>query len=158
MTYYVRQIVLSTHPDKVKNKEKVVRRSTFKTCFDNFNTKEKNKILQLIERHLKFTNIFFELINKKIFKIEGEKDTRFLNVINHSRSEWTYNYNKKFFNDLEFNEVSPDDALKIEYNLSIAALATIKPSLLGFSKNFLNLVGMLPLIFSKLTSSNFCGR
>ena len=91
---------------KVKSKEKVVRRSTFKTCFDNFNTKEKNKILQLIERHLKFTNIFFELINKKIFKIEGEKDTRFLNVINHSRSEWTYNYNKKFFNDLEFNEVS----------------------------------------------------
>ena len=27
-----------------------------------------------------------------------------------------------------------------------------------FSKNFLNLVGMLPLIFSKQTSSNFCGR
>jgi hypothetical protein len=40
----------------------------------------------------------------------------------------------------------------------MAALATIKQSRSGSSKNFLNLGGMLHLIFSKHTSSNFCGR
>ena len=42
--------------------------------------------------------------------------------------------------------------------LSIAALATIKASLELLSKNFLNLVGILPLIFSNLMLSNFSGK
>ncbi len=91
---------------QVKDNEKVVRRNTFKTCFKDFNAKEKNKISQLIERHLKFTNIFLNLVNKTIFKPNGEKDIRFLNVINHSRSEWTYNYKKNLYNNLELNETS----------------------------------------------------
>ena len=42
---------------EVINDQRVVRRNTFETCFNNFNAKEKNKFSQFIERHLKFTHI-----------------------------------------------------------------------------------------------------
>ena len=85
---------------KVINDQRVVRRNTFETCFNNFNAKEKNKFSQFIERHLKFTHIFLSLFDKK----EKENSIKFLNAINHSRAEWTYNYNKRFYNNMKLDE------------------------------------------------------
>ena len=86
---------------EVIENQKVVRRSTFLNCFDNFNSKE-SKLNNFFEKNLKFSSILYNFINKK----NPINKQKIQNQLNSSRSEWTYNYNKKNFNNLEFKEVS----------------------------------------------------
>ena len=85
---------------KLSENKRVLRKKTYDSCFNNINFKS-NKINKFVERNFKFSNIIIELILKKN-SIEEEIQ----NALNHSRSEWTYNYKKKNFNNLNFEEVS----------------------------------------------------
>lgn len=84
----------------IKNK-KVLRRDTFPICFNNFNKKE-SKLNNFFEKNLKFSSILLNLINKKSYL----NKQKIKNQLNNSRAEWTYNYDKKNFNNFEFKEVS----------------------------------------------------
>lgn len=86
---------------KLNKKNIVLRKKTFNTCYNNFNAK-KNKINNLFED----TFIFSNLILKLIFKKNPIEKEEIQNALNQSRSEWTYNYQKKNFNNLNFEEVS----------------------------------------------------
>jgi len=86
---------------KLNTKKIVLRKETFSTCYNNINAK-RNKIKNFFEHNFKFSNIILELIIKKN---PIEKD-EIQNALNHSRSEWTYNYKKKNFNNLSFEESS----------------------------------------------------
>jgi len=86
---------------KVIENTKVVRKNTFPDCFQNFNIK-KNKFNDFFENNFKFSNILFNFI----FKKNDLNNKKIKNQLKHSRSEWTYNYNKKNFNNFKFDEVS----------------------------------------------------
>ena len=99
---------LSDLPDdilcyKVKN-QKVIRRNNYENCYNNFNLKD-NKFGQFIKRNFKLSFLLKNFINDKILNNVGSNDKKIVNnLLNHSRSEWTYNYKKEHFNDLEFDE------------------------------------------------------
>ena len=86
---------------KVIDNQKVLRRKTFPECFNNFN-KNESKFTIFFEKNFKFTNILLNVINKK----NHFNKQKIQNQLNNSRAEWTYNYNKKNFNNFEFREVS----------------------------------------------------
>ena len=79
----------------------VLRKKTFNTCWNNINVK-RNKFNNFFENNFMFSNLIFELI----FKKNPIKKEEIQNALNHSRSEWTYNYKKKNFNNLSFEEAS----------------------------------------------------
>ncbi len=86
---------------EVKDKIKVIGRSTYNNCYNNFIKIENNIFRKFIERHLKFTNILIEFVEFKILNKKKNQDLKYLNAINHSRSEWTYNYRKELYNNYE---------------------------------------------------------
>ena len=90
-------------------KDKVKRKSTFNTCFKNFNEK-KNKFFEFYNKNFKITKILVDRI-KNLFVKKQSENTKTLNVFNNSRSEWTYNYNKNLYNDLEY-----EDAISVSVN------------------------------------------
>ena len=83
---------------KVIDKTKVERKETFKNCYTNFNYRE-NKVFGFIERNLKFTFLFLNLFIDK-----SDSITKIENQLNHSRSEWTYNFNKTNLNGLDLKK------------------------------------------------------
>lgn len=98
------------------NEKKVERKNSFKTCFNNFNLKQ-NNILKFIKRNLNFTYILLKTIDDNTLKKIDTGEN--FNVWNHSRAEWTYNYNKKIYNNLDLDEaisVSTNHMIKL-YNL-----------------------------------------
>lgn len=101
-------IDLSDLPDdilcyQVKD-EKVTRRSTYANCYDNLNSK-KSFFSDLVEKNLKLTTILLNFISKKFLqtKILNEK-LNYNNLMNHSRSDWTYNYKKNHFSSLNLKD------------------------------------------------------
>ena len=82
----------------------VVRRDTYRSCYNNINL-EKNKFSKFIKKNFKFTTLLSEVFIEKLSIIKkSNNDSTFRNVINRSRAEWTYNYKKKNFNNLELEE------------------------------------------------------
>ena len=86
---------------KVIENTKVVRRITFPDCFKNLNIKNR-KFNDFFEHNFKFSNILLNFI----FKKNDLNNKKIQNQLKHSRSEWTYNYNKKNFNNSSFDDVS----------------------------------------------------
>lgn len=83
------------------NGKKVERKNSFKTCFYNLNKKQ-NNILKFIKRNFNFTYLLIKIIDDNTLKkIENNEN---FNAWNHSRAEWTYNYNKKIYNNLDLEE------------------------------------------------------
>ena len=85
---------------QVQNNKRVKRRDTFTGCYKNFN-KQKKIYSKFIEKNFKFTNLIYEMI---IYEVLKKENYRYIDIINHSRSEWSYNYNKNNFNNLEFKD------------------------------------------------------
>ena len=109
---------------KLNKKNIVLRKETFSTCYNNINAK-KNKINNFFEHNFIFSNIIFKSILKKN-PIEKED---IQNALNHSRSEWTYNYKKKNFNNLYFKEASSVSLGYMENLHSLLSSKSIKLSI-----------------------------
>ena len=158
---------------KLNKKNIVLRKETFSTCYNNINAK-KNKINNFFEHNFIFSNIIFKSILKKN-PIEKED---IQNALNHSRSEWTYNYKKKNFNNLNFKEASSVSLGYMENLHSLLSSKSIKfsiavypwPGTLMFDKpenvhvkmwnNFCKkkcnkFYNFMPLFFDEVKSYNF---
>ena len=80
---------------------KIIRKKTYDSCFNNLNSQH-NKLFDFFEKNFKLSKIFIDFIlkndpiDKKIIQDQ----------LNHSRSEWTYNYKKINFQNLDYDKTS----------------------------------------------------
>ncbi len=160
---------------KLNKKNKIERKITSNTCLNNFNDKQ-NKFLNYFERNFNFTYMIIKSIDDMTLrKIDKGRN---INNWNHSRSEWTYNYNKKIHNNLEFDEAISiskkhmtnlyDLLKKNSIDLSIAVYpwpGTLKygeldnPQVITW-KNFCNnkckkFFNFMPFFFAEVDKDNF---
>ena len=85
------------------NGEVVVRRKTFKGCMNNLSDKNiKYKIF--FQNNFRLINTSLDIITKNLanFGLLEEKIPKA--IINHSSSEWVYNFRKEHFNGLNFDQ------------------------------------------------------
>ena len=83
---------------------KIVRRETFVKCFYNLNEKKIGYFEKKFKRHFKFSNLFIELLKKKLVQLKIIDTNKYQDIFNHSRAEWTYNYNKKKLNNYSLKQ------------------------------------------------------
>ena len=73
------------------------------TChYINYDTKE--KILAFMNQKLKLSYELIKIVSDALIKLEIKNQTIKHSVINSQKSEWTFNYNKKNYNNLEREE------------------------------------------------------
>lgn len=95
---------------KIEN-DKIIRRDTFSTCWNNFNIKE-NAFLNFYKKNFNFTQILTEKIFTILVSLNVNKHLIDSNVLNTSRSEWTFKYKEEHFNNKKFEDVR-DHSLSI---------------------------------------------
>jgi hypothetical protein len=77
---------------------KVIQRKTFPSCFRN-NSIKKNMISNFFTSNFYLMSHFYNFIKSKVVKYKVPQE-----IINHSRSDWTYNYKKENHNNYEYEE------------------------------------------------------
>jgi hypothetical protein len=87
---------------KVEN-NKTIRRQKFNICYDNFN-ENKSIVNKFYKKNFNFTQLFVKKINVSLINLNLKKDKISKEIINNSRSEWTYNYRKEHFNNQSLEE------------------------------------------------------
>jgi len=77
---------------------KAIQRKTFPSCYKN-NAIKKNMIYNFFTSNFHLITQLYNLIKSKIVKYEAPNE-----IINHTRSDWTYNYKKENHNNYEYEE------------------------------------------------------
>jgi hypothetical protein len=152
---------------------KVIRKKNYGNCYNNFNAKA-NLYSTFFEKNFKFTLFLVD----SIYQNKKSKNKVFKDILNNSRSEWTYSYNKNNFKGLEFNKailVPLNNMAKLHellsensIDLSVAVYpwpGTLKNDnvnnkqveiwkkfCLNRCKKFYN---FMPILFSKVDKNNF---
>ena len=85
------------------NNSKILRRDTFKNCYENLN-EEKNNILNFYEDKFKFSSLMIKNFNKFLIKLNIKEGKIDKNILNYFRSSWTFNYEKKYYNNQSLEE------------------------------------------------------
>ena len=94
---------------KVIDNKKIERKTSFENCLKNLNEKN-TKLDEFLKKNFKFSQILINLlISPKV-----EESTKIKNQFNHSRSEWTYNYKKNNFNQLDLDIVVSQSVKNME--------------------------------------------
>ena len=83
--------------------EKVVRKKTFSNCYENIN-KVNNKLYIFLKKNFKFSSLIFKSVNKILNDLGVIQDHVSEEIVNHSRSEWTYDYKPQNFDNLTFDK------------------------------------------------------
>ena len=84
-------------------KNKITRRKNYDVCYDNFN-ENKNIIGKFYKKNFNFTQLFIKKINTVLIYLNLKKNNINKEILNNSRSEWTYNYRKEHFNNQSLEE------------------------------------------------------
>tara|TARA_A100000164_G_scaffold317384_1_gene297967 strand:+ start:669 stop:1769 length:1101 start_codon:yes stop_codon:yes gene_type:complete len=108
--YKFREVIvfldLSDLPDDVLcyqvDELKVKRKKDYLNCYNNLNNTE-NKFSKFISKNFKISILLKDFINDNL--LDNKNNEKLLkSLINHSRSEWTYNYKKENFNNMMLDE------------------------------------------------------
>ena len=150
----------------------VLQRKTFANCYKN-NAEKNNRMLNFFSKNFLLLSQFYNLIKTKIIKYKVPQE-----IINHSRSEWTYNYKVENHNNYTYKEsleIIKNNMLKLSellisknIELSIAVYpwpGTLKNDTennkqVKLWKEFCNIncknfYNFMPLFFSELNNSEF---
>jgi len=156
----------------------VLQRKIFTNCYKNFFEKKFlglsiNRMFNFFSKNFFLSSQFYNLIKTKIIKYKVPQE-----IINHSRSEWTYNYKVENHNNYTYEEsleIIKNNMLKLSkllisknIGLSIAVYpwpGTLKNDTQNnkqvklwkefCSINCKNFYNFMPLFFSELNNSEF---